>query len=42
MQENAFENVGGEMAAKWPQLVTKFWVNIGSSNGLLPEGTKYN
>ena len=28
------------MMAKWHHMVTYNWVNIGSGNGLLPDGTK--
>ena len=28
------------IVAQWCHMVTKIWVNIGSGNGLLPDGTK--
>ena len=28
------------IVAKWHHMVTEIWVNIGSGNGLLPDGTK--
>ena len=28
------------IGALWRHMVTKIWVNIGSRNGLLPDGTK--
>ena len=26
--------------AQWRNMVTKIWINIGSGNGLVPDGTK--
>ena len=31
---------GNQFALKWRHMATQIWVNIGSGNGLMPDGTK--
>ena len=33
-------NITWLIVAKWHHMATETWVNIGSGNGLLPDGTK--